>query len=333
MMLEFDLAGAEWVVVAYLSGDANMLGVVASGKSPHVVTGSLITSVPEDLVTQEHKVVGSKTDENTIRELREAKLPHLIDMHEKGLIFLPRVMSIRQAGKKSNHGLNYNMKYRRFALENEISEADAMPLVEAYTTVAYPGIPLWHESIRQEMRDNNRTMVNCFGRKVRLLGEWGSELFDQAYSFKPQSTVADSCLQAMCRVYENESEAFCKVRLGAQVHDSLMIMHPIPADRQGWVELAQTVHIIAQDYMRPLLTYGGREFRLGCDLKLGLDWGHMKECTIQDDPEDTADFLMIGVGAALEAAAAAVATPEILPDPGLEPDWLPMISQEPLSPL
>jgi len=332
IMMEFDLAGAEWVVVAYLSGDANMLGVVASGKSPHVVTGSLITSVPEDLVIEEHKAVGSNTDENTIREIRDTKLPHLVDMAEKGLIFLPRVMSIRQAGKKSNHGLNYNMKYRRFALENEISEADAMPLVEAYTTVAYPGIPKWHESIRQEMRDHDRTMTNCFGRKVRLLGEWGSELFDQAYSFKPQSTVADSCLQAMCQVYENESDRFRKVRLGAQVHDSLMILHPIPTNWNEWVGLAMTVQDI-KGYMRPPLVYEGREFRLGCDLKIGFDWGHMREVkTSEDYPEKTAAAIRSAVEAAREERALAAASPEIPLDPGPEPEWLPQLS-EPLSPV
>ena len=32
MLLEFDLAGAEWVVVAYLSGDERMIDVVESGK-------------------------------------------------------------------------------------------------------------------------------------------------------------------------------------------------------------------------------------------------------------------------------------------------------------
>src|SRR5215510_138225 len=132
MMLEFDLAGAEWVVVAYLANDENMIGVVKSGKSPHIVTGSLISGASEDFVLQEHKLVGSHTDPNTIEMLRrQLTIPPGI--------FLPRIMSIRQAGKKSNHGLNYNMKYRRFALENEMPEADAEPIVNAYVNKAYPG--------------------------------------------------------------------------------------------------------------------------------------------------------------------------------------------------
>src|SRR5262252_5768753 len=201
LILEMDLAGAEWVVVAYLSNDPNMLGVVSSGKSPHVVTGALISGASEEFVLEEHKLVGSHTDPNTIELIRTGlKVPPNT--------FLPRVMSIRQAGKKSNHGLNYNMKYRRFALENEMLEADAQPIVERYVNVAYPGIKDYWAGVKKELKDNRRTLVNCFGRKVKLRGEWGEELFNQAYSFKPQSTVVDSVNGAMVLAYTDESPDF-----------------------------------------------------------------------------------------------------------------------------
>jgi hypothetical protein len=288
MMIEFDLAGAEWVVVAYLSNDANMLGVVNSGKSPHVVTGSLIANVPEALVEKEHKVVGAQTDEDMIRQLRREGVPELMELDQKvSGIFLPRAMSIRQAGKKSNHGLNYAMKYKRFALENEIPEAEAMLLVKAYVEQAYPGIPLWHQAIRDELRNNKRVMTNCFGRKVKLMGEWGQDLFNQAYSFKPQSTVVDSCLQAMNMIYENESPDFRRVRLSAQTHDSVMIQHPVPTSVDEWLSLANVCLMIHHYYMRPTLRYGDLEFKLGCDMKIGINWGHMVPVQVSQYPEVT----------------------------------------------
>jgi DNA polymerase I-like protein with 3'-5' exonuclease and polymerase domains len=273
-MLEFDLSGAEWVVVAYLSGDQNMLEVVRSGKSPHVATGSFIFGVPEELVLAEHKVVGSHTDPTTIRKLREDHLPELLALEGQQGVFLPRIFSCRQGGKKTNHGLNYDMKYRRFALENEIPEADAMPMVEAYTQKAYPGLPVWHASIREEMR-HGRTLVNCFGRKVTLVNEWGQDLFNAAYSFKPQSTVADVCLEAMCLIYEDTRSWFKPVRLGAQVHDSIQIQYPIPDCLDGWIDLARVCHDIAHRHMRPELEYNGQKFKLDCDMKMGLNWGEM----------------------------------------------------------
>lgn len=322
-MLEFDLAGAEWVVVAYLSGDENMLGVIKSGKSPHVVTGSLIFGIPEELVIREHKIVGSHTDPSTIRQLRQDQIPELLDMEGQPGVFLPRIFSCRQGGKKSNHGLNYDMKYRRFALENEIPEADAMPMVEAYTKVAYPKIPEWHKSVRDRLR-KDRTLVNCFGRKVKLVGEWGQDLFNAAYSFEPQSTVVDSCLLAMCLIYEDESPWFRPVRLGAQVHDSVQIQYPIPQDQAGWIDLAKVCHDISHRHMRPELEYNGNKFRLGCDLKVGLNWGDMMPVQVSAyDLSETALSLNTAVAAlagvqAVEPALTDALVEQMPPDPAPE---------------
>lgn len=277
IMIEFDLAGAEWVVVAYLSQDANMLDVVQSGRSPHIVTGALISGAPETFVEEESEVVGSNTDASTILSLREKLII------PEG-IFLPRVMSIRQAGKKSNHGLNYNMKFRRFALENEMLEADAEPICDAYVNKAYPGIKNYWKDVRAELSDNKRTLVNCFGRKVKLRGEWGEELFNQAYSFKPQSTVVDICNAAMKKAYFDESVSFQRFYLGAQVHDSLQIQTPIPESEVEWQHLIVMCLRIKEEYMRPIVHYN-QDFRLNCDMKMGLNWGDMHKVKIGSEKD------------------------------------------------
>lgn len=299
LMIEFDLAGAEWVVVAYLSGDKNMIGVVESGKSPHIVTGALISGAPEDFVLEEHKLVGSHTDQDVIAKLR---MPLAIP---EGIRFLPRSMSIRQAGKKSNHGLNYGMRHRRAALEWEIAEKEAEPIVEAYSSVAYPGLKDYWEGIRQELKDNNRTMENCFGRKVRLLGEWGQELFNEAYSFKPQSTVVDIVLQAMCDVFEDRDLCMMQLRLGAQVHDSLMVQAEIPTDAVGWDDLAIACMKTVR-YLRPDIHYGEHTFKLDVDAKIGLSWGGMHKLPITDSPVHTAEALRRAVAVLQEQAVGEV---------------------------
>ena len=267
VFVEFDLAGAEWVVTAYLANDSNMIGVVESGKSPHIVTGALISGASEEFVEKENKVVGSNTDPATISNLRrQLDIP-------KG-IFMPRSMSIRQAGKKSNHGLNYGMKYRRFALENELPEDEAAPIVDLYSTVAYPGLQDYWKGIREELRANNRTMENCFGRKVKLLDEWGHELFMAAYSFKPQSTVVDVCLEAMCELFEDEEVEMLHYELGAQVHDSQMGIIPIPVTDEE-CELVGRIILKKKKYMTKELEYSNRKFTLGTDLKVGISWGNM----------------------------------------------------------
>ena len=179
IFVNFDKAGAEWVVVAYLSGDARMIDVIESGKSPHLVTGALISGCPEELVLREHKLVGDINDPYQIEELR-ATLPDSGNPD----YFLPRSMSIRQAGKKSNHALNYDEGYRVFALYNEMEEGDAKKIVDFYKTRAYPGVPLYHEAIRRELKNEHRTLVSCFGRKVVLRGAWDAKTMEGCLLFQ-----------------------------------------------------------------------------------------------------------------------------------------------------
>ena len=93
-------------------------------------------------------------------------------------------------GKKSNHGLNYDEGYNTFALINEIEIAEAKRIVNLYHSI-YPGIRQWHEFIKRQL-STDRTLTNCFGRKIRFFDGWSDSLFKAAYSALPQSTVADT---------------------------------------------------------------------------------------------------------------------------------------------
>lgn len=285
ILIEFDLAGAEWVVVAYLSGDANMLGVVESGESPHIITGSLISKASKEFVQKDHDLIGNNTDPDTIMSLRSQ-----LDV-PKNIFFMPRSMSIRQMGKKSNHGLNYYMRYRRAALEWEIPETDAEPIVELYSGQAYPGLREYWDSIRQEMKDNKRCLSNCFGRKVCMMGEWGVELFMAAYSFKPQSTVFDICRKGMVGAYNDSSLEFASMKLSAQVHDSLMVNYPRPVGKDEWYALCTFLDRMTNVHMHQPIAYTDvkgvtRDFVLGADCKMGHNWGEMKGVKVIQDYDD-----------------------------------------------
>lgn len=269
MLIEFDLAGAEWVIVAYVSGDKNMIDVVESGKSPHVATGTLISRVAEDLILKEHELLKASTDPTFIRKMREEHIPEIFD----GDVFLPRTMTIRQAGKKSNHGLNYDMRYRRFALENEMPETDAKPIVELYRNVAYPGLLDYHEEVRDAIKQKDRTLVNLVGRKARLLDQHGPDLWDKAYSFIPQSTVFDVCRQAFIRAFHDERPHMRPARFKGNVHDSVLYGYPNAASDDQVIEFCTTI----REYMGIQLEAKGRQFRLGVDVKAGQNWGDMSK--------------------------------------------------------
>lgn len=281
VLIEFDKSGAEWVCVAYLTGDGNMLSVVEDGRDPHTVTGAFISGMSEELVIKEHKAVGGNTDPETIVQIRKA-IPEFMMPHDKW--FFPRSMSVRQCGKKSNHGLNYDMKYRRFALENEIEESEAKRIVNGYKVRAYPGLTLWHESIQKQLRDN-RTLVNCFGRKRKFMDAWGPELFDAAYSFIPQSTVFDICREGMIKTYDDERAIVKDSELLMHTHDSNTYQYPT----DSVLDVARFCDVVANQHMNPKCHYNGRDFYINTTMKMGYSLGEMKE--FEPTPESVEETL------------------------------------------
>ena len=278
--LEVDKRQAEWVVVAYLSGDARMLHVVQSGIDPHIYTAAmmLIERLPldlrqhvkqedvEEIVRIDHKLIGLSSDEEEIRLRREG------DKRLRPWIrFMPRTMSARQAGKKANHGLNYDETYRMFALMNEILENEANEIIRLYHRV-YTGIRShFHEGVKQQLSKNDRMLVNCFGRRIRFLDQWGQDLFKSAYSAIPQSTVVDSLNMGLCDAYEDESISVkANIDLLAQTHDSILYQFPTKLLKSG--EAWRATEKICK-YISPTMEYGGRSFAIPTDVKVGWNWG------------------------------------------------------------
>ena len=270
IFVEVDLVQAEWVVTAYCSQDARMLKVVEDKLDPHVTTGMLISNAAEEIVVLDHKLVGHLTDPHDISKIRADKLAPVQNLDT---IFLPRTMSIRQAGKKSNHGLNYNMGYKRFALENELDEAEARRIVGLYKDVAYPGLHNYYREVERELKERGRKLKNCFGQARTFLDKWGPDLLNAAYAFKPQSTVGNVTNNGLRRIY-NDTSNLEEVNLAAQVHDSILNEHtfssiPALANQILWVDR----------HMSTVCHYHGENFTLRREYKLGMTWG-------QDDMVD-----------------------------------------------
>lgn len=268
VFLEVDKRQAEWVVVAFVTNDANMIAAIEKGIDVHTHTASLMFNVAPDIIKQDHKLCGHLTDPEMIREIRLAD-PLIAPNYSSGW---PRSMSLRQAGKKSNHGLNYDEGYRGFAMINEIDEKEAKRIVDMYHKI-YPGIRLWYDNIKRALQ-KDRTLTNCFGRAVRFLGQWNDQLWKSAYSMLPQSTVVDSLNGGMVAIYEDPE--LCgvggyNIDILAQVHDSILMQVPLQ-----WLESKKDFDLITgkiSDYTSPDITYNGRSFKIASDYKVGLNWG------------------------------------------------------------
>lgn len=288
MMWEIDKAKAEWVVVAYASGDPNMIKVVEEGLDPHIHTAFLMTDIDKTIIAEEDEAIGHTTDPFEIEKIRKEHFPQILEAP-----FYPRNMTIRQCGKKSNHGLNYDEGFRTFALTNEMLESDAKRIIDLYKYKAYPGIPKWHEKI-QERLSEDRILYNCFGRKQRFMGMLNDDLYKAAYSFEPQSTVADLVNWGLIRTYEDTGDysLLNETELLGQVHDSALGQDPYKeGTEENFLKIASGLQKIGE-YLDPEMETGGRTFRIDNDLKVGFSsWGTLKAVDIHKPANELAKDL------------------------------------------
>ena len=268
VLWEVDKRQAEWVVMAYLTGDASMIKVIEEGRDTHVHTASLMFGADSDLIEYENKLVGNNSDPDTIRQIREAD-----DRVAKFSDGFPRTMSARQCGKKSNHGLNYDEGPFQFALINEMEPNEGKRIVAMYHLI-YPGIKVYYETVKR-MLQRDRTLTNCFGRKIRFMDTWGLDLWKAAYSALPQSTVVDSLNQGMVKLYADDYLVRdCQIDVLAQVHDSVLTQVPISlAMSPEFDAVQQRVY----NYLSPDIRYNSRTFKIATDSKMGLNWGGQHE--------------------------------------------------------
>lgn len=271
VFLELDKRQAEWVVVAYATGDANMIEAIELGRDVHTHTAHLMFNVEPELIKYEHKLIGHTTDSDHIADLRRSDLQITAAVRDSGKTW-PRTMSLRQCGKKSNHGLNYDEGPNGFAMINEIDQAEAKRIVNMYHEI-YPGIRIWYESIKRQL-NKDRILTNCFGRAVRFLGSWGDDLWKSAYSAIPQSTVVDSLNMGMEEIHDDSricGKSGMNADILAQVHDSVLMQFPISElmDREKFEWVIEELKRVTS----PDITYSGRTFKIASDFKFGMNWG------------------------------------------------------------
>ncbi|KKM05053.1 hypothetical protein LCGC14_1757970, partial [marine sediment metagenome] len=271
IFIELDLRTAEWVIVAYDSGDANMINALETGIDVHAYTASQMFGIPVDVIKFEDKILGHTNDPEEITKKRP--LIKQLDPYRDN--WVPRTMSMRQCGKKSDHGLNYGEGKKKFALDNEITEKEAQVIVEFYHGI-YPGIRRNYDRIQTQL-GTDRTLTNCFGRKCRFLDRWNDDLFKSAYSFNPQSTVGEIVNRGMVSIYHSEDKALADWEILRQVHDSINFQ----SSNVNIKKIAAGI-AIAASYLRPVLSTSGRQFTIAVDCKVGFSLDKMKEIKITD---------------------------------------------------
>jgi uracil-DNA glycosylase family 4 len=247
-----DLSQAENRTTANIAPEPLMLKAFADNIDIHCLTASMISNIPMPEIKQQDK-------DNVYCSLGTGEY------------------TWRFWGKKSNHSLNYDLGYKTFALRFEMPETQAKQLVERFHRV-YPGIRQYHAWVRALLSEN-RTLTNCFGRKRVFLDKWGDELFKEAYSWIPQSSIADKVnRQGILFIHYNQ-QLFHFLELLNQIHDSLLFQIPISI---GWEKHAEMLIHIRDSLERPMVWHGN-SFVIPLEFKLGYNMKDTKKVGIDKD--------------------------------------------------
>jgi uracil-DNA glycosylase family 4 len=280
VMIEIDKVQAEWIETAYLSGDANMIEVIDKKLDAHVKTAMMMfPGISAELVMKDHKLIGNSTDEDFIKETREKEIPGIFQFNPI------KTMSCRQIAKKCNHGLNYDLGYKGFAISADIEENTSKVMVNKYHS-GYPGVRQWHGRVKDELL-RTRTLTNFFGRKRKFLDRWGDDLWKSSYAQLPASTVADMLNNGIRKTYKMQFGVMKHVDMLIQVHDSLLFQYPLK-----YISDLPTVIRLIIDVMEPVITYGGRSHIVPTDVKLGFDWKHMEDLKFENDLDEDMLFMI-----------------------------------------
>lgn len=274
LLIEVDKVQAEWIDTAYRCGDANMIEVAEKKLDAHVKTAQMMNpGMPVELILKDNELLGHEIDEVVIQEIREKNIPEILKYNPI------RVMSCRQIAKKCNHGLNYDMGYKTFALTANIPEGVSKVMVEKYHR-GYPGIRQWHGRIREQLQ-RDRTLINNFGRVRKFMDRWGDNLHKAAIAHLPQSDVADLVNIGLYKIYKMQGGVMKYVDPLIQVHDSFLFQYPL--DR---LHDLPTVIRLMFHALEPVMRVGGRNFVIPTDMKIGFDWKHMKGCAFSEDDSE-----------------------------------------------
>jgi len=185
-----DLSQAEDRVVSMIGPEPVKAKAYEVGWDTHKLTASLMLNIEYDEVSSDPYSAGLPNSDKSQRDI----------------------------GKTCNHALNYGLGAEKLSLKYGLPK-DYADYVRAKYYEVYPGVVQYHNWIQEKLR-RDRAITNCYGRTRTFLETWGDDLFRDAYSFIPQSTVADKInREGIIPLYYDR--CFRNVELLAQIHDAI----------------------------------------------------------------------------------------------------------------
>jgi uracil-DNA glycosylase family 4 len=193
VLVETDMSQAEARIVALLGLDHKLLRMFENKEDIHSITAGWIFNVPLSEVSKELRFIGKTVRHAGHYDMREHRLTEIVNTDAKKY-------GINIAISQYKAGIILN-KFHRFS----------------------PNIrEVFHESVQRALRENNRQLTNPFGRIRQFFNRWGRELFKEAYTQIPQSTVPDQLRGAGIRAKRRFTREGVDARFVVEAHDALV---------------------------------------------------------------------------------------------------------------
>lgn len=259
ILLEPDLSQAESRVIAILSNDSNQVKLFHYGIDIHRLTAAWIFSKPIDQIREFYQ----ETDPSRCKELSS-----VINQQLKALVNDAE----RQLGKTFRHAGEGGMEKNRAAELTNLSSWRAGELLKKFHDNSPCIKGIYYPEIVRVLQENDRVLINPFGRRRQFLNKWGDELFKEAYRQLPQSTVSDQVKFAMLRISEKWNEI--QIEFLEESHDSFLCQVRDNADSiEKAKDLIKKELETPIDFAKCSLPRGF--LTIPCEIKTGYNWEKM----------------------------------------------------------
>jgi DNA polymerase-1 len=186
----------------------------------------------------------------------------------------------RELGKRIVHASNYGMGAGKLAELSGMSYGESEEKMNLYH-VFFPKIRIWHMAVEAQLK-KTRILTTPMGRKRMFFGRWNKAMLRDAYSYVPQSTVADICLKGMVNLYEKLPKG-CNIVFN--IHDEIVIQIPafdVPVAKRGILSLKvidgkriTAMEKLMISCMSIPITIDGKTFIIPVGVKTGMNWNEV----------------------------------------------------------
>lgn len=280
LSLQRDQAGAEALIVAYLTRHGRFRDLFIYGIKPHVYVGLLVF---KEVWKKEVRSMGidSRPDIDAMCNAKISELPTMpgwkdVDRLIRDSDNWPSERRYYYVAKQICHSSNYDVKAGMFQLNTlekskgkiVLERRDCEMYLDIYHNQLFPEIHEWHRDVERQVSETNM-LFNLFGYPRFF---WFTDKIDlkECYAFIPQSTVGCITHLAITDTQRYIEEHDKDWDILQNNHDSMWMQFP---DN----DLEEARIVTKQNMERELVSPRGEKFNMRSECSIGRNWGKRKK--------------------------------------------------------